>query len=1048
MAIQSLLLLFALHGLAQPVPDTGQFECYDDSGEIPCPQPGEAFYGQDANYTINPPSYTKLDAQGNDLPDTAAEWVMVRDDVTGLIWEVKTDDGSVHNRDNTYDWTGTEGFIDALNAESCGGFSDWRLPTAEELRSIVNYGRSNPAIDTIVFPRTVPGYYYSSTRYSGPLPRQLIVGFGYGGVLRSFKYDARYVRAVRGEQSGSFDHLVINGDGTVTDTNTGLMWQQEAPKGMSWQDALSHCENLILGGNDDWRLPNIKELTSLVDQNRYYPTIDTDYFPGMTAPWDSWSSTGTWYVSFDNGLSGTNDKSRVYSVRAVRGGQSVSADNLIISMPAQADRWAIGEKRTIAWEPAGIEGNVKISLSRRGGKPGTFTETIADNTLNSGTYSWTATGPVSFNCALRVEPHDYPEKGATQGLFSISIMENMYVEAEKLHGVGKHRLTLFAIFPDNVIPLSTVWSSSDPSIAVVENNTLSAQRNGWVEVSATYIDKVYKKGLFVYTTIDEMEMESNNTQETANTMSETTFYKASFYAGDIDYYSFTLDSDSVVDIGYLSLSQSSDMSVSIYDAQNTLMASGSSMNGSDVTFPLGLAAGAYYLKVLSSGDVDQENGYVVAYKIVGTLITQGTVPLDLGDTGQDTINHLEDESNFTFTLSERNSIAILFSPSSGSANYHIDLVDGNRNVVDQVECLEQGQVSINAIYPEGGYTVHIIPVDTVDASSPFTIRLSQITDPFEMAINDTYDEASAFNTQQPVTGQLSSNMDIDFYTFQLESPRFLELAFTCPGSDRDFFLTLYKDSDQNPIDGINIQNGQDASLHMGLGIGRYFLRITSDGTTADTVNAYTLTISDSPQTNLEIEANNTLISANAIEKDSEKKGRVFSDADIDYYGFHLADTAVFSVAFDPETATGDYRVSLVDDNDQVFDLRSSVNGKAYTIDSYKTPGDYYIRIESDGDVDPYGQYTLSLTSDAAITGLKQGAGAPDGDVNGNGEVSLADAILGLKVACGLDTLGEYIASGADVNGDNTIGIAEAIYIIQKVSATTTTTTTTPTTTAP
>jgi hypothetical protein len=70
--------------LLVPVPDTGQTRCYNDSVEIPCPAEGQAFYGQDANYTINPPSYTKLDADGNDLPDNATEWVMVRDKLLAL----------------------------------------------------------------------------------------------------------------------------------------------------------------------------------------------------------------------------------------------------------------------------------------------------------------------------------------------------------------------------------------------------------------------------------------------------------------------------------------------------------------------------------------------------------------------------------------------------------------------------------------------------------------------------------------------------------------------------------------------------------------------------------------------------------------------------------------------------------------------------------------------------------------------------------------------------------------------------------------------------
>lgn len=82
----TVFLMSTFNTLSGPIPDTSQTKCYDNNGESPCPQPGEPFYGQDGNFTINPPSYTTLDAGGNDLPDDAAAWVMVRDNVTGLIW--------------------------------------------------------------------------------------------------------------------------------------------------------------------------------------------------------------------------------------------------------------------------------------------------------------------------------------------------------------------------------------------------------------------------------------------------------------------------------------------------------------------------------------------------------------------------------------------------------------------------------------------------------------------------------------------------------------------------------------------------------------------------------------------------------------------------------------------------------------------------------------------------------------------------------------------------------------------------------------------------
>jgi len=202
---------------AGQLPDTGQTQCYDANGNVfdPCPQPGEPFYGQDAQYQ-GARSYTKLDVGGNDLPDTAAAWAMVRDNVTGLIWEVKTDDGTIHDKDNTYTWydsnpatnggnagtpgngTDTEDFIAALNAANFGGYNDWRLPTVKELATLVHSGRYSPAIDTDFFPESVSSNYWSSTTrvdYTGDAWR---VNFSHGYVsYGSYKSYSYYVRAVR-----------------------------------------------------------------------------------------------------------------------------------------------------------------------------------------------------------------------------------------------------------------------------------------------------------------------------------------------------------------------------------------------------------------------------------------------------------------------------------------------------------------------------------------------------------------------------------------------------------------------------------------------------------------------------------------------------------------------------------------------------------------------------------------------------------------------------------------------------------------------------------
>lgn len=340
---------------SHPIPDTGQTKCYDtDANEISC-----AGTGQDGEYTIHPMSYTKLDASGNTLPDTATSWTMVKDNVTGLIWEVKQNqDGTKnytnpHDADNTYTWydpdsntnggdegtpgdgTDTKDFVDALNTENYGGYSDWRVPTREELFSIMDYGRYYPSIDTEYFPHTFASGYWSSSSFANDPGDAWNVHFNYGYDSYYSKSNGRSVRAVRGGQARSFDNWVIHGDSTVTDPQTGLMWEaktdddgaRDKDNEYTWQEALDYCSNLTLAGHSDWRLPTIKELASLADLSRYNPAINTTYFPNTVVAFGSyyWSSSSyandpgdAWYVYFFYGNDNYDNKPNPRYVRAVR----------------------------------------------------------------------------------------------------------------------------------------------------------------------------------------------------------------------------------------------------------------------------------------------------------------------------------------------------------------------------------------------------------------------------------------------------------------------------------------------------------------------------------------------------------------------------------------------------------------------------------------------------------------------------------------------------------------------------------------------------------
>ena len=221
------LLIPFINVQAYPIPDTGQTKCYNDSVEIACPAQGQPFYGQDGSYTINPHSYTKLGQNGVVLPDSSTQaygWIMTRDNVTDLIWENKTTDGSVHDRDNQYTWCDTnpatnggdigvcysasppmdtEAFIKALNDAQYGGFSDWRMPTIKELSSLINSSIQNPGptIDAVWFPNTNSSAYWSSTYIANSLGAWT-VRFIVGDILYGTSKGACcvYVRAVRAGQ--------------------------------------------------------------------------------------------------------------------------------------------------------------------------------------------------------------------------------------------------------------------------------------------------------------------------------------------------------------------------------------------------------------------------------------------------------------------------------------------------------------------------------------------------------------------------------------------------------------------------------------------------------------------------------------------------------------------------------------------------------------------------------------------------------------------------------------------------------------------------------
>ncbi len=257
-----------------PVVDTSQTATYDATSVIAAPAKGQAFYGQDAQFSGTQPSYTK-----------SSDGLTVKDNVTGLTWQASQTGGDVY-------WTEAETVPAALNKSSYGGYSDWRLPTIRELYSLWNGNTGWPYIDTNYF--SVPyaseqelshAILWSSTKYTGLLRSsiegssavgaEMAFGVNFGtGHIKAYttSIGAKHmVRAVRGPIYGT-SSFVDNGNGTINNQATGLMWtQSDSGVGMDWEHALAWAQTQNgekLAGYSDWRLPNTKELQSLVDYTR------------------------------------------------------------------------------------------------------------------------------------------------------------------------------------------------------------------------------------------------------------------------------------------------------------------------------------------------------------------------------------------------------------------------------------------------------------------------------------------------------------------------------------------------------------------------------------------------------------------------------------------------------------------------------------------------------------------------------------------------------------------------------------------------------------
>ncbi len=272
----------------------------------------------------------------------------VTDNLTGLMWTKNA------NLDGGKNWNGA---IDWCNTLNDAGYDDWRLPNIREMNSLCDYGTYDPGLPGGHPFNNVQYSYWSSTTYACNTDSAWYVIINSVDINSRNKPEICYVWPVRGISYGNapvpqtgqvqvyrtgddgyYQMGVIwpeprftdNGDGTVTDNLTHLIWAKNANLDgtKNWSDAIDWCNTLNHAGHVDWRLPNVRELYSLYDCSKCAPGIPDGYpFIGVQSGRYWTSSTlfaltmEKFYVILNSGFLDSDSQGDSYSVWPVRSGQ-------------------------------------------------------------------------------------------------------------------------------------------------------------------------------------------------------------------------------------------------------------------------------------------------------------------------------------------------------------------------------------------------------------------------------------------------------------------------------------------------------------------------------------------------------------------------------------------------------------------------------------------------------------------------------------------------------------------------------------------------------
>lgn len=247
-----------------PWPDSFTGTCINATKVTTCPQEADPLFGQDGTYRLNVPTYKTTSTT-------------LTDSVTGLVWQRLPEQAGKTQAEAV-------AYCDAL---SLAGQNDWRLPTRLEAVSILDEGRITSGCMPPAVPQESLGTKWTASPTGTSASQYFSMNEEYGAwtvAVADSKFAARCVRGTPPAGVRSVDTDV------TTDAMTKLVWQTTMLDAtlVNWQDALAYCEGLSHAGKDDWRLPNIKELATLVDESATAaPVLYADLGGTATQYWSS-----------------------------------------------------------------------------------------------------------------------------------------------------------------------------------------------------------------------------------------------------------------------------------------------------------------------------------------------------------------------------------------------------------------------------------------------------------------------------------------------------------------------------------------------------------------------------------------------------------------------------------------------------------------------------------------------------------------------------------------------------------------------------------------